>query len=125
MRKKNIIPPLIIIFSLIALLAIILLIASYIKNVALPAKVKEAVINSISSQTAKAASIDDVYFIPFKGIVIKGLKVYQTEEKKETLFEGEEVTFNCLFLPFLKRSASDNIKKFLIVFKSSYIKIVS
>jgi len=101
-RKKRI--RLIIIISLVVILSGTVSSAiTYLQNITFPARIKEILTNSLSEETGKITTIDSVHFILFRGIVIKGLRIYDSDPKEDLLLEAGEITFNYLMLPLFKR----------------------
>jgi len=91
----------IIIFSIIALLVVAFFAVTYIKNVTLPHKIKEILIENLHERTGKIASIDSVRFFPLKGIIVNGLRLYEPDLSKKKIFmEAEEVSFNYIVFPY-------------------------
>jgi len=102
-KRINVFNLIIIIVSTSLLLGSVLSAAFHIKNVTLPAKIREILISSISEQTGKTVTIDEVYIIPFKGVVVRGLKVFDGANTEEKLFQADTLTFDCLMLPLLTK----------------------
>jgi len=88
------------IISLTIALGGILYTISYIKNITLPVKIKELVIENIKKETGKKAHIKDVRFMPFKGTTIEGLTIYDEEG---TLLEAGRISFNYLTGPLFQK----------------------
>ena len=103
MKRKKRIRLIIIISSVVILLGTVSSAITYLQNITLPAKIKEILTNSLSEETGKIAAIDSVHFILFRGIVIKGLRIYDSDPEKDLLLEAGEITFNYLMLPLFKR----------------------
>jgi hypothetical protein len=104
MKKRQILRRLIIDVSVVALLVGVLLFVFYLRSAALTTKLKDTLISSIAKETAQSVTIDDVHFTLFKGLVVKGLTVYEpTGAGTNVTLEAEEVSFRAFVLPFVKR----------------------
>jgi len=103
MRRKKRIRLIIIISSVAILLGTVSSAITYLQNITFPAKIKEILTNSLSEETGKMTTIDSVHFILFRGIVIKGLRIYDSDPRQDLLLEAGEITFNYLMLPLFKR----------------------
>lgn len=111
MKGKRSARKFIIIFSIIALLGIAFFAVTYIKNVTLPYKIREILIENLHERTGKIASIDSVHFFPFKGIIVSGLRLYEPDLSKKKIFmEAEEVSFNYIIFPYRGKRLISTIK---------------
>jgi len=111
MKGKKSARKFIIIFSIIALLVIAVFAVSYIKNVTLPHKIKEILMENLHERTGKIASIDSVRFFPLKGIIVNGLRLYEPDLSKKKIFmEAEEVSFNYIVFPYKGKRLISTIK---------------
>jgi len=89
---------------LIIFVALVLLISAgvvYLNRVYLPTKVKSLIIKGIEDATQKKVSLNSLNFNIFKGLVLKGLTVY---DDSGTLLSLEEGSCTFLILPIFKKN---------------------
>lgn len=90
----------IILISLIALILFLTIGIIYLNNVILPSKIKSLLINNIREETGKSVNIDSLKFNIFKGLVIRGLTIY---DNGQSLIELQEASCRVLILPIFKK----------------------
>ncbi len=66
---------------------------TYLNRVILPVKIKSLIIDSLKEQTQKEVSLQSIQFSIFKGLVLRGLVIYDDKETIVNLKEG-----SCAFL---------------------------
>lgn len=93
MKKRLFIIPII-------LILVLSLGINYLNRVYLPTKIKALIIKGIEDATQKKASLESLKFNIFKGLVLKGLSVY---EGTGQILNIKEASCVLLILPFFKR----------------------
>ncbi|MFH0826337.1 MAG: DUF3971 domain-containing protein [Candidatus Omnitrophota bacterium] len=89
-------------FFLLALVLVLILTAviAYLNRVILPTQIKSLVIQTLQKKTGKNVSLSSLQFNIFKGLVLRGLTIYDGKTQILQLKEGS-CTF--LILPLLKK----------------------
>jgi hypothetical protein len=90
--------------KIIIVVAIIALLVScgivYLNQVVLPQKLKALIIKGIEGSVQKKVSLESLRFHIFKGLVLRGLAVY---DGKEAILKVREVSCTFFILPFFKK----------------------
>ena len=90
--------------KIIIVVAIIALLVAcgvvYLNQVILPQKLKVLIVKGIEDSVQKKVSLESLRFNIFKGLVLRGLTVY---DGKEAILKVKELSCSLLILPFLKK----------------------
>ncbi|MBF0484642.1 MAG: DUF748 domain-containing protein [Candidatus Omnitrophica bacterium] len=74
----------------------------YIQNVLIPVKLKTFLAKRIEDTLRRPVNIGGLTFRLIDGLVVKDLIIYNDPSQKTYLFKAHEISFNVLFLPFIK-----------------------
>ncbi|MBF0479008.1 MAG: DUF748 domain-containing protein [Candidatus Omnitrophica bacterium] len=74
----------------------------YIQNVLIPVRLKNFLAQKIENTLHKPVTISGISFRLIDGLIIKDLTVFNDNSRKTHLFKADEISFNVLFLPFIK-----------------------
>jgi hypothetical protein len=73
----------------------------YLNNVILPQKIKSLIVKSLQEQTQKEVSLESLKFNIFKGLVLRGLNIYDNQKAIVSL---KEVSCTFLLPPIFKKT---------------------
>ena len=73
---------------------------AYLNNIFLPQKIRSLIINNLQEATQKKVSLDSLKFSIFKGLVLKGLILYDADK---TIVNIKEASCTFLILPLLQK----------------------
>jgi len=82
-------------------LTILLFAYFYIQNSLLPNKIRPILIETLTKATQRETTISDISFIPFKGIEIRDLRIYE-KNQKTVFIQIDKINFYCFLLPIIK-----------------------
>ncbi|HQL41037.1 MAG TPA: AsmA family protein, partial [Candidatus Omnitrophota bacterium] len=74
---------------------------TYVNNVFLPVKLKEMIIQETSKKLNRSVSIEDLYYVPLKGLVLKNVIIQDRAPKVEKIFSAQEISISIFYIPLI------------------------